>query len=697
MKRRHHPLRNPHPLLRLGFLALGILFIVGGVVVLGIALTPTPDLSSFVNRKVTESTKIYDRTGTVLLYDLNTDAKRETVPLTGISPDVRNATIAIEDSNFYNHGAISLTGILRSLVADVVSGSFAQGGSTLTQQVVKNTLLTGEKSVVRKVHEWILAMKLEQHYSKDQILEFYLNETPYGGPYYGVEAASEAFFGKAAKDVDLAEAAYLAALPQAPTYYSPYGNNRSALDNRKNIVLDRMQELGYITAAQNKSAKKEVVTFRPHSASGIIAPHFVFYIEQYLENKYGPNMVDGGLTVITTLDASMQADAEAIVKQYGDQNVTKFHATNASLIALDPKTGQILTMVGSRDYFNAEIQGSFNDTTAARQTGSAFKPFVYAAALQKGLTPSTVVFDLPTQFSTACSPTDTRNDTPPCYAPSNYDGHFRGPITLLSALGQSINVPAVKMLYVAGVKNVIDLATAAGITTLKSPSQYGLSLALGAAEVRLIDLTSAYGTFANDGIHNVPTGILSVTEPNGTVLEKFTPNPTQVMDPGIATQMSLMLSDNNARLPEFPVNSPLYISSHEVAVKTGTTNDFKDGWTVGYTPSLVVGAWAGNNDNKPMLPEIAGFVIAPLWHAFMEKELAKMPQEYFGTPPDVSPDTKPALLGQYRDASGVPHDILYWIDRNDPTGPSPMNPSNDSQYFAWEYPVQVWAAQIGGQ
>lgn len=696
-RRRHHPLRNPHPLLRLAFLAAGVFFVFCGGALLWIALTPTPDLSSFANRKVTESTKIYDRTGTVLLYDLDTDAKRNTVPLSDISPDIRSATVAIEDARFYTHGAVSVTGTARSFLADLASGSFAQGGSTITQQVVKNTLLTGEKSIVRKAHEWILAMKLEQQYSKDQILEFYLNETPYGGPYYGVEAASEAFFGKSAKDVDLAEAAYLAALPQAPTYYSPYGSNRAALDARKDLVLDRMQELGYITAAQNKAAKNEAVLFRPQSASSIIAPHFVFYIEQYLENTYGPTVVDSGLTVITTLDASMQSDAEAIVKQYGDANVAKFHATNASLIAIDPKTGQILTMVGSRDYFNADIQGSYNDTTAPRQTGSAFKPFVYAAAIQKGLTPNTVVFDLPTQFSTACSPTDNHNDTPPCYSPSNYDGRFRGPMTLLSALGQSINVPAVKMLYIAGVKNVIDFATAAGITTLKAPSQYGLSLALGAAEVKLIDLTSAYGTFANGGVRNPPTGILSVTDPSGNVLEKFTPNPTQVMDPSIATTMSLMLSNNDARLPEFPVNSPLYIPDHEVAVKTGTTNDFRDGWTVGYTPSLVVGAWAGNNDNSAMLPEIAGFVIAPLWHAFMEKELAQMPQEYFDVAPAPSPDAKPALLGDYRDASGAPHDLLYWIDKNDPTGPAPANPANDPQFFNWEYPVQLWSAQIGGQ
>src|SRR6185437_15062918 len=324
MPRRHHVIRNPHPVLKLLFFLAGAFFILSGAIILWIGLTPTPDLSSFENRIVTQSTKIYDRTGKTVLYDLNTDAKRSSVPLSDISPQIRNATIAIEDSGFYEHGGVSITGILRSLYTDVIRGALAQGGSTITQQVVKNTLLTGEKSAVRKVHEWILAIKLEQIYTKDQILEFYLNETPYGGPYYGVEAASEAFFGKSAKDVDLAEAAYLAALPQAPSYYSPYGNNRDALDARKNTVLARMKELGYISDAEYEAAKNEAVTFRPQQSSSIIAPHFVFYIEQYLEDKYGPDAVNSGLSVITTLDTDMQADAEQIVAQYTKDNVTKF-------------------------------------------------------------------------------------------------------------------------------------------------------------------------------------------------------------------------------------------------------------------------------------------------------------------------------------------------------------------------------------
>jgi 1A family penicillin-binding protein len=688
--RRHHPLHNPHPLLKAAFFAIGLGLVFGGLIILTIALTPTPDLSSFDNRQISQSTKIYDRTGTTVLYDLDTDAKRQEVPLADISPEIRNATVAIEDSGFYQHGGISFTGIARSFLADIVSGSFSQGGSTITQQVVKNTLLTGEKSIVRKVHEWILAEKLEQKYSKDQILELYLNETPYGGPYYGVEAASEAFFGKSAKDVDLAEAAYLAALPQAPTYYSPYGNNRAALDSRKNTVLNRMLELGYITQEEHDAAKAEKVTFSPQRSSSIIAPHFVFYIEQYLENKYGADVVNSGLKVVTTLDTDLQREAEASVASYADTNASKYNANNEAMLALDPKTGQILAMVGSKDYFDASIDGSYNDTLSLRQPGSAFKPFVYAAALAKGYTPQTAIFDLPTQFSTSCSPTDNANDTPPCYSPSDYDDKFRGPMTFTSALAQSINVPAVKVLYLAGIQNVINLATAAGITSLDTPDHYGLTLALGAAEVRLLDLVDAYGTLANNGVRNPPTGILSVTEPDGTVLEEYKPQQTQVIDPGVTNDISSMLSNNAARFPEYPPDNPLNFPGYDVAVKTGTTNDYKDAWTVGYTPSIVVGAWAGNNDDTPMVKEIAGYIVAPMWHDFMAKAIAKYPQSYFGAPRAIPENAPAPLLGNYV-VDGAPHELLYSVNKNDPLGGGSASGASDPQYAYWEYPVQLWA------
>ncbi|MDB5195154.1 MAG: putative penicillin-binding protein [Parcubacteria group bacterium] len=670
-------------------MALGVVLFVASVTILWIALTPTPGLDSFDTRKVTQSTKIYDRTGKTVLYDLNRDIRRNQVPIEDISPYIKQATIAIEDSNFYKHGGISITGILRSIFVDLTHGSFDQGGSTITQQVVKNSLLTGQKSISRKVHEWILAIKLEQIYSKDQILGFYLNDTPYGGTLYGVEAASRAFFGKSAKDVDLAEAAYIAALPQAPSRYSPYGQNRTVLDTRKNVVLARMKELGYITDAQYQQAKSEVVAFTPQQNGSIIAPHFVFYIEQYLEDKYGPDAVNNGLNVITTLDIDLQHSAETIVSQYAITNQAKFNASNAALVAIDPKTGQILAMVGSRDYFDASVQGSYNDVLSLRQPGSSFKPFVYTAALLKGYTPQTIVFDLPTQFSTACAVSDNYNDTPPCYAPSNFDDKFRGPMTFTTALAQSINVPAVKTLYLAGIQNVINLATSLGITTLGQAKDYGLSFALGAAEVRLLDITSAYGVFANDGIRNPPTGIVSVADNTGKLLEEYKAQPQQVLNPDIAHEMTGMLSDNGARFPEYSADNPLHFNGYDVAAKTGTTNDYRDVWTIGFSPDIVVGTWAGNNDNKPMVKEIAGYVVAPMWHAFMAVALAKYPVSYFTQPPAI-PDTAPAALrGSYVGATGV-HDILYWVDKDDPQGPPPTNPWSDPQFARWEYPVQSW-------
>ena len=693
MVRKH--LRNPHPTTRVAFMAVGIGFFLASAGIVWIAVTPTPGLDSFDTRKVTQSTKIYDRTGKTVLYDLNRDIRRNQVPLEEISPYIKQATISIEDSNFYQHGGISFTGIARSLFVDVTTGSFTQGGSTITQQVVKNSLLTGQKSISRKVHEWILAYKLEQRYTKDQILGFYLNDTPYGGTLYGVEAASRAFFGKSSRDIDLAEAAYIAALPQAPTRYSPYGQNRQLLDTRKNVVLARMKELGYITADQYNQARTEVVAFSPQQNGSIIAPHFVFYIEQYLEDKYGPDAVNQGLNVITTLDTDLQHSAETIVNQYAIANQQKFNASNAALVAIDPKTGQILSMVGSRDYFDDTVQGSYNVALALRQPGSSFKPFVYATALLKGYTPQTAIFDLPTQFSTACAVADNHNDNPPCYAPSNFDDKFRGPMTFTTALAQSINVPAVKTLYLAGIQNVIDLATNMGITTLGDPKRYGLSLALGAAEVRLLDLTSAYGVFADDGIRNPPTGILSVTDNSGKLLEEYKAVPEQVLEVGVARSMDSMLSNNEARFPEYQPLNPLHFEGYDVAAKTGTTNDYRDVWTVGFSPNIVVGTWAGNNDNRPMVKEIAGYVVAPMWHAFMEVALTKTPQAYFPEPPGIPDSASAALHGSYTGANGI-HDILYWVDRNNPLGPPPGNPWVDSQFAYWEYPVQQWAGSIPG-
>lgn len=676
-------LHSRHPFVRIAFVIVGAGLLFLGASVLWVAFTPIPALNTFDPSKVALSTKIYDRTGQTVLYDLNRDMRRTVVPLAEVSPYLQEASLAIEDAGFYSHGGVSIRGTARAIITDITTMSFAQGGSTITQQVVKNTILTGKKSPVRKIQEWILAIRLESRYTKDEILEFYFNVTPYGGTLYGAEAASRAFFGKSNKDLTLAEAAYLAAIPQRPTYYSPYGNNREGLDERKDIILARMLELGYITQEEHDAAAREEVAFSRQQTNSIIAPHFVFYIEQLLEEEYGPEVATGGLSVVTTLDADLQREADRIVNRYAIENTTRFNASNASLVAIEPKTGQILAMVGSRDYFDTAIDGNFNAALALRQPGSSFKPFVYATAIQKGYTRDTAIFDLPTQFSTSCAPSDNFNKTAPCYAPGNFDDKFRGPMTFTTALAQSINVPAVKTLYLAGIPDVLALAKGMGLTSLGAPADYGLSLALGAAEVRLLDLVGAYAAFANDGIANEPVGILKVTDSNGKTLQEFEEEPRRAIDPEVAREISYILSNNSAR--ENP-NNPFTFPGYDVAAKTGTTNESRDVWTVGYTPSIAIGVWAGNNDNSPLLKELAGYVVAPMWSEVMRYALGRYPQEYFPAPPPIPADAPAALRG----INGG-HDILHWVDKDNPR--SGGSSQGDGQYPYWEYPIGGWAAE----
>lgn len=687
-------------LIKLALIAGIFSFLFVGLSVIWAATMEIPDFDAFFKERViSESTKIYDRTGEILLYDVNGGIRRTVVGLAEIAETAKLATIAIEDAEFYSHAGVKPSAMLRALVVDIMTGRIEQGGSTITQQVIKNTLLTKEKKLSRKIKELVLALKLERIMSKNDILALYLNETPYGGNIYGIEEAALAFFGKRAKDLNLAESAYLAALPQAPTFYSPYGNHRDRLDERKNLVLKRMADLGFITPEEKIKAQTEKVTFRPPTSNSIKAPHFVFYILQYLEEKYGREAVEtGGFKVITSLDWKLQEQAEEIVRKYGEQNASKYNANNAALTALDPKTGQILVMVGSRDYFDTENDGNFNITLANRQPGSAFKPFVYATAFQRGYTPETTLFDLPTQFSTNCPPT--------CYTPVNYDDKFLGPITMRVALAQSRNVPAVKTLYLAGLNNVLENARRFGITTLTDRDRYGLTLVLGGGEVSLLELTAAYGVFANDGIRNQITSILRVESPTGEILEEWKADPKVAIESEIARLISRILSDNNARAGTFGLNSPLYFPGREVAVKTGTTNDYRDAWILGYTPSITVGAWAGNNDNTPMDKQIAGFIVAPMWNEFMRFYLNSSPNEFFPTPPPPDPDLKPVLRGFWQGnevytENGIKkiktniHSILHWVDKNNPRGPIPRSPVNDPQYKLWEEPVQIWANQQG--
>ena len=705
----------------------GIMIFIFGALMIWASSLKIPDFHSFEDRKIINSTKIYDRTGKILLYDIHNDIKRTNIPFDQMGANIKNATVAIEDSDFYNHSGIRLTSTIRAILSNLSGVGIGGGGSTITQQLVKNTLLspgTGFTKYIRKIKEWVLAIKIDNSMPKEKILEAYLNENPYGGNIYGIEEAAKTYFGKDAQDLTLAEAAYLASIPQSPTLLSPYGKNKDKLETRKNLVLSRMLELKFITAKEYEAAKSEVVNFIPQATTGIKAPHFVFFIRDYLEQKYGVESVEeGGLKVITTLDYDLQEKGEQIVKDGALKNEKDWNGSNAALVAIDPKTGQILTMVGSRDYFDKNIDGNFNVATANRQPGSSFKPFIYATAFNKGFTPDTVLFDLPTEFQTTCNaygkayPGHNQND---CYMPQDYDNKTVGPISLRDALAQSRNIPAVKLFYLAGLNDSLKTAKDMGITTLTDSGRYGLTLVIGGGEVSLLDMASAYGVFANDGLRDPYTGILRVENMNGNVLEQYTPNEKLVLPKNTALTVSDVLSDNNARMPTFGPSSSLYIPGRDVAAKTGTTNNNKDAWTIGYTPSIVVGVWAGNNDNKPM-KKGGSAVAGPIWNAFIKEALKTLPNEKFEKP-DLETDpmtVKPVLRGYWQGNDNFfidkisgklatqftpketrqeevitnVHNILYWINRSDITGPPPINPSGDSQFDNWEIPVQNWWAQ----
>ncbi|OGG50916.1 hypothetical protein A2763_02655 [Candidatus Kaiserbacteria bacterium RIFCSPHIGHO2_01_FULL_54_36] len=678
---------------------VAVTLIVLGSAVVWATFAPIPAINNFESRQVAQSTKIYDRTGNIVLYDVHGAMRRTSVPIEAISPYIKNAAVAVEDSTFYENAGFRPLSFLRAVAANVFSGSYVQGGSTITQQVVKNALLTRDKTITRKIKEIILALRLTRVYTKDQILNTYLNETSYGGTIYGVEEASQYFFGVSAKDVDLAQAAYLAALPQAPTYYSPHGNHKEALDARKNFVLRQMKENGLITNEEYEQALGEQVEFKDPKNAGIKAPHFVFYIQEYLERKYGADAVSQeGLRVITTLDYDLQQQAEESVAEFAPGLLSRLNASNQGMVAVDPKTGQVLAMVGSKGYFDDTIDGKVNVTIAKRQPGSAFKPFVYATAFAKGYTPNTMVFDLPTQFSTRCSPADVSNTTYPCYAPTNFDGGFEGPMTLRAALARSENIPAIKVLYLAGIPQSIETAENLGITTLGSPGRHGLALVLGGGEVTLLEMTGAYSVFANDGIKNPVTGVLRVEDNTGAILESFEPQSVQVLDSQVARTLNDILSDNVARSPEFGLNSPLFFRGYDVAAKTGTTNDFRDAWVIGYTPGIAVGAWTGNNDNKSMVQNAASFLVAPMWHDFMIYALSKY-SSASDTFPAPAPDADvaslpPVLSGNWNtDPSQGVHDILYWINKDDPRNENKPRSSNDVQFPYWDYSVAAWAGQ----
>ena len=597
---RHKHINRVRFIKLLSSLSTFVLFsIVAGIIgVVGIIiffLTQIPSPEQLQSRAVPQSTKIYDRNGE-LLYDIFTQQNRTPIKFEDVPLVVRQATIAIEDKDFYKHKGFSLTGVVRGVFVQSLKKGRAEGGSTLTQQLVKNALLNSERSLVRKIKEFILAVQVERAYSKDQILEMYLNEIPYGGTAYGIEAAANLYFGKYSKDLNLAEASLLAGLPQRPSVYSPYGSRPELAKERQAAVFRRMVEDGYITKDEAEAAKKQPLTYRTsQSELGIKAPHFVLYVKEKLIEQYGDKLVEqGGLRVTTSLDYKLQEKVEEIVKAEIEK-IKKYDVGNGAAVVLDPKNGQILSMVGSKDYFAQDYDGNVNVTLSLRQPGSATKPITYAAGMQKGYTAASVLMDVKTEF-----PGGANN---PNYIPVNYDGKFRGPVQVRYALGNSYNVPAVKMLALTGVKDVMDLGYRMGLSTweptLENVNNAGLSLVLGGREVRLLDLTSAYGVFASEGKKHDPVSILKVTDSKDKTLYEFKETEgTKILDPGIAFIISNILSDNGARSAAFGANSILNVSGKTVAVKTGTTDEKRDNWAVGYTPSVAAGVWVGNNDNS---------------------------------------------------------------------------------------------------
>ncbi|MCL4353846.1 transglycosylase domain-containing protein, partial [Patescibacteria group bacterium] len=532
--------------------------------------------------------------------------------------------------NFYTHGAIDLRGITRAAYSTIFHKEL-QGGSTLTQQLVKNTLLTQERTITRKVKEIILAFATELVYSKNQVLEMYLNQTPYGGTAWGVEAAAQTYFGKHAKELSLAESSLLAGLPEAPSAYSPFGSHPEYAKQRQKQVLDAMLEEGYISKDQRDKAFKEELKYKRFSNS-IKAPHFVLYVKDLLTKRYGQRMVEeGGLRVTTSLDLGLQEYAQASVAAEVER-LSGSHVTNGAAMITNPKTGEILAMVGSKDYFNKDIDGNVNLTTSLRQPGSSIKPINYATGLIKGYTAATPFIDEP-----ICFP----NQGGKSYCPVNYDGKFHGVVTMRTSLGNSFNIPAVKMLKANGIQAMIATASAMGISTFKNPDNYGLSLTLGGGEVTMVDMTQAFSVFATQGYKINLQPILKVTDRFGKVIEEYDPPKSpifgkKVIPEGVAFIISDILADNNARLIEFGPNSELRIPGKTVSVKTGTTNDFRDNWTIGYTPSYVVSTWVGNNDNTPMGGVVSGITgAAPIWHDIMSYLLKNKPNEPFKKPGTV--------------------------------------------------------------
>lgn len=715
------PKRNKRSVLGVLLRLAIFLFLAGGIFLVSIFAwysKDLPDPNRIIERDVAQSTKIYDRTGEQLLYEIHGTERRTVIELSSIPQYAIDATIAVEDKNFFKHKGLSLHNILKAMALEVLNkiglyNKTVPGGSTLTQQFIKNAVLTTEKSYTRKIKEFVLAYRLEQRFTKEEILKLYFNEIPYGSTAYGIEAASHIYFGQSAKDLTLAEAAVLAALPQAPSYYSPYGSHKDELLSRQRYILGLMVEQGYINEEQAAQAKEETLEFKKRQED-ILAPHFVFMVKEELSQRYGERLVEqGGLKIITTLDWGKQQKAQAVVEEIAKTNLEKYQANNASLVTIDVASGEILALIGSKNYFDDSIDGQVNVATSPRQPGSSLKPVVYVEALSRGYRPDTMLFDLRTQFASSGEP----------YSPQDYDGKERGPVTLKQALQGSLNIPAVKMLYLVGVPEVVDLADKLGYTTLTSPDRYGLSLVLGGGEVKLVEHANAYAALAREGIFKPSVSVLKVEGPDGKVIEEHRDDPgKRVLDREPVRQLNNILSDNEARSYIFGAVNHLTLADRPVAAKTGTTNNYHDAWTIGFTPDVVTGVWVGNNDNTAMSKGADGSVVAaPIWQKYMGQILSGIPAKDFPAPKNldacdrsmlcgslggeikvkINKDTG-NLAGPYTPPSKIEektyrqvHSILQYVNKADPTGPPPTDPAQDPQYLLWEKPIQAWATKEG--
>ena len=600
---------------------------------------PRPE--NFMEKVFIESTKIYDRTGEVLLYNIYGEEKRTIVSIETVPEQLIQAIITAEDRSFYKHHGIDYKGVTRAVLTNLKLKKPAQGGSTITQQLIRSSFLTLSKTAERKIREIILTIELERKYTKNEIMEWYLNQVPFGSNAYGVEAASQTYFKKPVQDLFLEESAILASLICGPSRLSPYGKNKDRLLGRKDYVLDAMAEQGYISKKQAEEAKRKEIIFASKAVE-IKAPHFTIYIKSKLEKQYGSEFLkENGLKVYTSLDWDLQQLAEKSVEERVKIN-ENYQAHNAALVALNPKNGEVLAMVGSKDYF----AGSYPEGCTSgkdclfepkvnipiygigRQPGSAFKPFVYVTAFQNGYDDGTTVIDEKTNFG-------LWGDKE--YVPQNYDNKFRGEVTLREALAQSINVPAVKVLVnfcgptvQESIKNSVETAQKLGLTTLRPP--YGPAIVLGGWEVRLLEMTSAYGVFATEGLKVPPVTILKIEDAQGNIIKENKKNPQRVLGIQETRLLNDILSDNEARAPLFGYNSSLYIKDFDTAAKTGTTQEYKDAWTIGYSPSIVCGVWAGNNNNSPTSKKPGVTLSAPIWKAFMSEALKKFPKEEFMSP-----------------------------------------------------------------